>query len=182
MIFREINRNNRRTLKAICMLLCLCIIPGFLFSGCGTSQSDNKITIDSKPDCNTRAEAEDRTPLPETKAPTEEPIPTPTEEPTPSSAPTPTPTPTEKPTLKPTEKPTPKSTRELSKETKAPEVPTREDTEGKVTYVVNTNTKKFHKPSCSSVKDIKDSNRWDFTGAREELLEKGYVPCKKCNP
>jgi DNA-entry nuclease len=56
------------------------------------------------------------------------------------------------------------------------------ETEAMVTYIVNTNTKKFHKPSCSSVSDIKESNRWDFTGTREELIEKGYVPCKKCNP
>ena len=30
-------------------------------------------------------------------------------------------------------------------------------------YVLNTNTKKFHYPSCSSVKDIKSSNRSDYS-------------------
>lgn len=49
-------------------------------------------------------------------------------------------------------------------------------------YVVNTNTKKFHKPSCSSAGDIKESNRKDFTGNRQELIDQGYVPCKRCNP
>ena len=49
-------------------------------------------------------------------------------------------------------------------------------------YVVNTNTKKFHYPSCSSADDIKDSNRWEYHGTREELIDMGYVPCKRCDP
>lgn len=49
-------------------------------------------------------------------------------------------------------------------------------------YVVNTNTDKFHYPSCSSVKKIKESNRWDYHGTREELINMGYDPCKNCNP
>ena len=49
-------------------------------------------------------------------------------------------------------------------------------------YVLNTNTKKFHLPDCSSVKDIKDKNRQDFDGTREEAIEMGYDPCKRCNP
>ena len=49
-------------------------------------------------------------------------------------------------------------------------------------YVVNKNTKKFHYPSCSSAKQIKESNRWDYHGTREELIEDGYEPCKRCNP
>ena len=57
-----------------------------------------------------------------------------------------------------------------------------EETEPQITYVLNKNTRKFHEPSCSSVGDIKPENRWDFTGTREEALEMGYVPCKRCNP
>ena len=49
-------------------------------------------------------------------------------------------------------------------------------------YVLNNNTKKFHLPSCSSVDDIKDSNREDYYGSREDLIERAYVPCKRCNP
>ena len=49
-------------------------------------------------------------------------------------------------------------------------------------YVVNKNTKKFHYPSCSSADDIKASNRWDYHGTREELINMGYVPCKRCHP
>ncbi len=49
-------------------------------------------------------------------------------------------------------------------------------------YVLNTNTMKFHYPGCSSVSDIKDRNREDFTGERDELIAQGYLPCKRCNP
>ena len=49
-------------------------------------------------------------------------------------------------------------------------------------YVLNTNTEKFHYPSCSSVEDIKPSNRQDYCGTREEVIEMGFDPCKRCNP
>ena len=49
-------------------------------------------------------------------------------------------------------------------------------------YVLNNNTKKFHLPSCSSADDIKDSNREEYYGSREDLIERAYVPCKRCNP
>ena len=52
----------------------------------------------------------------------------------------------------------------------------------KVTYVLNTNTKKFHYPSCSSVKDIKDNHRKNFYGTREEAVAAGYAPCGRCHP
>lgn len=51
-----------------------------------------------------------------------------------------------------------------------------------VTYILNTNSKKFHDPACSSVDKIKESNRGEFTGERHELLARGYEPCKICNP
>lgn len=63
------------------------------------------------------------------------------------------------------------------------EAPTQQATEAPaLTYVANTNTKKFHYPTCSSVKTIKDENRWDFYGSRDELINMNYVPCKRCNP
>lgn len=49
-------------------------------------------------------------------------------------------------------------------------------------YVVNKSTKKFHYPSCSSADDIKDSNRWEYHGTRDDLIGMGYVPCKRCDP
>lgn len=56
------------------------------------------------------------------------------------------------------------------------------ETEEQCDYVVNTNTKKFHLPSCSSVKDTKTKNRWNYNGNRDDLIAQGYSPCKRCNP
>ena len=56
--------------------------------------------------------------------------------------------------------------------------------EGKGTteYVLNTNSKKFHLPSCSSVDQMSPKNREDVEDTRENLIAKGYDPCKRCNP
>lgn len=50
------------------------------------------------------------------------------------------------------------------------------------TYIININTGKFHKSSCSSVKQMNDSNKQAFNGNRDQLIAQGYAPCKKCNP
>ena len=52
----------------------------------------------------------------------------------------------------------------------------------KVEYILNTNSKKFHKPSCSSASSIKSKNKEIYTGSRDDLITRGYDPCKKCNP
>lgn len=49
------------------------------------------------------------------------------------------------------------------------------------TYIVNTNTGKFHYPSCSGAAKIKAKNRKEVTGTRDELAQK-YDPCKICKP
>lgn len=49
-------------------------------------------------------------------------------------------------------------------------------------YVLNKNTKKFHKPDCDSVGTIKDKNREDTSKSREEIISLGYVPCNRCKP
>ncbi len=51
-----------------------------------------------------------------------------------------------------------------------------------IEYVLNTGTKKFHYPTCSSVKQMKDKNKACFTGTREALLAQGYSPCGRCHP
>lgn len=50
------------------------------------------------------------------------------------------------------------------------------------TFIINDNTKKFHRPTCASVSNMKESNRREYTGNREELIREGYEPCKNCNP
>ena len=50
------------------------------------------------------------------------------------------------------------------------------------TYILNTSTKKFHKPSCSSVKQMKDKNKKVVTLPRQEIIDQGYDPCGRCHP
>lgn len=49
-------------------------------------------------------------------------------------------------------------------------------------YVLNTNTNKFHFPSCSSVKQMNENNKWFYTGTRNDVISKGYSPCGRCQP
>lgn len=139
-------------------------------------------------------EAPTKAPTEVTEAPTEVPTEV-TEAPTEVTE-APTETPTAPPTEPPTEPPTTPPTEPVTEpETEAPTeaqdestVPERtpptlpEDTSGAAHYVLNTNTKKFHTPGCSSVKTIKDENRAEVFVSRDTLLADGYEPCKRCNP
>lgn len=49
-------------------------------------------------------------------------------------------------------------------------------------YIINTNTGKFHYPTCRSIKRMKDKNKLEFTGTRDDVLARGYSPCMICNP
>ena len=86
----------------------------------------------------------------------------------------PTPIPTPEPTVEPTPEPAVEPTVE-------PSVP-QEDIPQGTTYILNTNTKKFHYPSCGSVKQMKEKNKSEYTGNRDDIISMGYDPCKKCNP
>lgn len=49
-------------------------------------------------------------------------------------------------------------------------------------YVINTNSGKFHLPDCSSVSEMSEANRQDYTRDRQELIDQGYSPCGVCKP
>lgn len=49
-------------------------------------------------------------------------------------------------------------------------------------FVLNTKSKKFHTPDCGNGKTIKDENRGEFSGTRDELIAQGYSPCGNCDP
>lgn len=49
-------------------------------------------------------------------------------------------------------------------------------------FVLNTNSKRFHKPSCSDANSMKPENRQETFTARELLIAQGYKPCGSCNP
>lgn len=49
-------------------------------------------------------------------------------------------------------------------------------------YILNTNTKKFHKPTCSNAASISDKNRKESYDTREALIAEGYKAAGCCNP
>ena len=49
-------------------------------------------------------------------------------------------------------------------------------------YILNKGTKKFHRPSCGSVGEMKDKNKERFDGSRDEAVALGYSPCGRCHP
>lgn len=61
-----------------------------------------------------------------------------------------------------------------------------EDTDDSISteasYILNTNTKKFHYPNCSSVDQMSDKNKKEVTSSREEIIQQGYSPCGRCKP
>ncbi|MCR5836817.1 MAG: DNA/RNA non-specific endonuclease [Lachnospiraceae bacterium] len=47
-------------------------------------------------------------------------------------------------------------------------------------YVLNTNTKKIHLPSCKSIDDMAEHNKQSVISSIGALQEQGYQPCKRC--
>ncbi len=54
--------------------------------------------------------------------------------------------------------------------------------ESEDSYVLNTSSKKFHRPSCDNVNTISEKNKQVTEKSREEIIEEGYSPCGKCQP
>ncbi len=150
-------------------ILALCL----LLAGCGAADSDT-LTVQTQRTADPfviTATAET------TIAPTAEPTTLPTEALTEEATEPSTEAPAEESTEPSTEAPTEGSTEPPT------EAPEEEPTTGNSqAYVLNKNSKKFHYPNCSSVSRMKEKNRKDFYGSREEVLGMGYVPCKNCHP
>lgn len=49
-------------------------------------------------------------------------------------------------------------------------------------YIINRNTGKFHYPDCLSVGQMKESNKQEYIGSRDDLIAQGYSPCGNCKP
>ena len=56
------------------------------------------------------------------------------------------------------------------------------DSSAEKTYVLNTNTHKFHDPDCSSVSQMKEKNKRIVTKSRDQIIADGYEPCGHCHP
>ena len=50
------------------------------------------------------------------------------------------------------------------------------------TYVINTNSKKFHLPTCSGAQTMNAKNRLEVQKSKAELLKEGYISCQICMP
>lgn len=57
-----------------------------------------------------------------------------------------------------------------------------ETEENDADYFLNTNTRKFHRPSCPSVTEAQSHNIKAYSGTRESFLKQGYEPCGRCRP
>ena len=52
----------------------------------------------------------------------------------------------------------------------------------KTMYIVNKNTKKFHRPSWSAVAQMNEKNKKSLDCTYDEAVRLGYTPCKICFP
>lgn len=58
----------------------------------------------------------------------------------------------------------------------------KEENSSNKSYVINTNTGKFHNAECDSVKKISDGNKLTYYGNRDEVVLQGFEPCGNCKP
>ena len=47
-------------------------------------------------------------------------------------------------------------------------------------YILNKNTKKIHYPTCSSVTQMSEKNRQEYTGTLNDIKSQGYATCGNC--
>ncbi len=60
------------------------------------------------------------------------------------------------------------------------DTPEQQNTEA--SYVLNTNSHKFHLPGCRDVPKIKPENYSTTSKSRDEVIAMGYSPCGHCHP
>ena len=58
----------------------------------------------------------------------------------------------------------------------------QEPSKGEQCYILNTNSKKFHLVDCNKADSIGTSNKSEFTGDRQDLIDQGYTPAGCCDP
>lgn len=47
-------------------------------------------------------------------------------------------------------------------------------------YILNTNSKKYHVPTCDGVESMSEKNKQEYVGTADELAAQGYSPCGNC--
>ena len=139
------------------VMLMLALALFLLGTACGKAEVESTI-LTNPPETTAPAAVEEAIPSTEPMQETTEPSADPTEE-----------------TTEPSETPA-ESTGESTEPEESAATGTERD------YVLNTNSKKFHYPDCSSVSQMKESNRADFHGTRDAAIAQGYDPCGRCKP
>ncbi len=66
-----------------------------------------------------------------------------------------------------------------NEETTAPPAP---EVTPECDYIANKSSKTFHEPDCRHVSNMKEENKIYYTATREEMIQKGYIPCGTCKP
>lgn len=97
-------------------------------------------------------------------------------------SPQPQPAPTNTPVPRPTASTAPAPTSTAISGDATTELPATSSDLPAITYVLNTNTRRFHLPGCSSISEMKEKNRQTSAASREELIMQGYIPCGRCKP
>ncbi len=80
-----------------------------------------------------------------------------------------------------TQKPVPSTKKEQAttqKETTKPQ--TQSGNNVTAMYILNTNSKKIHRPSCAHVSRMNESNKESYTGDINDLYNMGYTTCGSC--
>lgn len=131
-----------------------------------TTASVTQTPVPTETTTETTTEATEQTTTTETTVPSET-----TTEQTTTAEPTPVPTET-------TTETTTEPTEETTTTTSAPAETTSEEKD----YVLNKSTMKYHRPGCSSISRIKDSNKEERHCRKEDLEKEGYEPCGNCHP
>lgn len=153
----------------------LCLLAAiFLFAGCRDNSQEVRKEVPEAPAQTEPMEEEKEESLP-LEIPVRDPSPEPVEEEEPI--------PQEEPVQEmPEASPEPVEEEDPAPPEPVLEEPPAEEESQAVTYVLNTNTMKFHKPTCRSAGQIKPQNRLDTVETREDVAARGYSPCGNCKP
>lgn len=59
---------------------------------------------------------------------------------------------------------------------------TTADSSAKATYILNLDSKVYHHPWCAFADKIDSENRETVNTSKNQMLQKGFKPCGKCEP
>lgn len=139
-----------------------------LLAGCGAESKKQQLDLSSVTTSMSTTQPEEPSKPAQQSPEASKPEQSPEASPAPEPAPEPQPAPEPKPELEPEPQPTPEPQPEPEPAPAAPGV------------VGNKNSKKFHELGCSSIDDMKESNKISIE-SYDAAVAMGYDPCKRCH-